>query len=76
MKDSGKRHICAAQETFDSVALSIYGHERYAADLMDANPEYCGGVVFSGGETLRLPVIDVPRNEDEAALANTIAPWK
>lgn len=67
---------CAAGEAFDGIALKLYGHEKYAEALMDANPEYCGIAVFSGGETLALPLIDIPVSNTERALANTIAPWK
>lgn len=65
-----------AGESFDLLALAIYGDEKYAAELMSFNPDHCGLTVFSGGETLKLPVLDIPANNDEAALANTIAPWR
>ena len=73
---SGLIYRCAAKESFDSVALAIYGDEKYAAGLMDANPEYCGMTVFAGGEKLLLPVLDAPDDDEEAAMANTVAPWK
>lgn len=73
---SGDNHICAANESFDGIALMIYGDERYAADLMNANPDYCGMSVFNGGETLRLPVVEADESDDESAMANTNAPWK
>lgn len=77
---SGLEYHCAANDSFDSVALEIYGDESYAPDLMNANPAYCGMTVFNGGEILQLPVLEVPEDdnedEDEAAMATTIAPWK
>lgn len=73
---SGLGYRCAANESFDSVALKVYGHEKYAPDLMNANPEMCGKTVFDGGEFLLLPSIDIPTRSRERALANTIAPWK
>ena len=73
---SGLEYHCAAGESFDSVALMVYGHEKYAPDMMNANPDKCGLIYFDGGETLRLPVLDAPENNDEKELANTIAPWK
>lgn len=73
---SGLIYHCSANESFDSVALDVYGDEKYAPDLMNANPGLCGQVVFNGGESLLLPVLEVPEANDEAALANTIAPWK
>jgi hypothetical protein len=73
---SGQEYICAANESFDSIALLVYDDEKYAADIMNANPDYCGQTVFDGGEVLRLPVVVVPEDNDETELANTIAPWK
>lgn len=72
---SGYEYHCAANDSFDSVALEVYGDEKYAADLMNANPEYCGMTVFNGGEVLLIPTLDVPEDEEDA-MANTIAPWK
>jgi len=76
IKYSGYQYHCSAGESFDSVALDVYGDEKYAPDLMNANPGLCGMTVFHGGETLLLPALDVPERNDEAALGNTIAPWK
>lgn len=78
---SGLEYRCAANDSFDGVALEIYGDEKYAGDLMDANPDYCGMIVFDGGESLKLPVLDVPEDrindgDEESAMATTIAPWK
>jgi len=73
---SGFEYHCSANESFDSIALNVYGDEKYAADLMNANPDYCGQTVFDGGEILQLPSLDVPQKNNETALANTIAPWK
>lgn len=73
---SGLEYRCAANESFDSIALSVYGDERYAPDLMNANPDYCGQSVFDGGEVLRLPRLEIATRNNETELANTIAPWK
>ena len=73
---SGGVHICAAGESFDGLALAFFGDERYACDIMNGNPQYCGMVTFRGGEVITLPNIDVPEDDEEEAMANTIAPWK
>ena len=79
MEDSGYRYICAAGESFDSVALVKYQDEKYAADLMCMNPELDRVQTFTGGEVLILPVVEVPENALEngadSALPTT-APWK
>lgn len=73
---SGYEYHCSANESFDSVALNVYGDEKYAPDLMNANPDLCGLCVFDGGEVIQLPALDIPNKNDETRLANTIAPWK
>lgn len=75
---SGYEYHCAANDSFDSVALEVYGNEKYASDLMNANPDYCGMTVFNGGEVLQLPALDAPEGDDseESAMAGTIAPWR
>lgn len=73
---SGFVYRCSAGETFDMVALNIYNHEKYAADLMNANPGYVRRAVFQGDEVLSLPVVEIPENENENEYAPSTAPWK
>ena len=77
---SGQKHVCSAGETFDSVALTEYGNEKYACELLNANPSLCHITIFSGGETLELPVVDMPEADDENTDAESYmpasAPWK
>lgn len=76
---SGLEYHCAANDSFDGIALEIYGNEAYAADLMNANPKYCGIAVFDGGEVLQLPALAVPEatgDERESVMAKATAPWK
>ena len=72
---SGTQYLCAAGETFDGIALIVYGDERYAADLMNANPELVSVPMFTGGELLELPVIEIPNQTGEKYMQPT-APWK
>ena len=67
---------CANGDSWDWLALAFFGDEKYATDLMNANPEYCGKMVFTGGEVIYVPALTIPEDSDEAALANTAAPWK
>lgn len=75
MEKSGYGYACASGETFDSVALEVYGDEKYAAELMCANPELCEKAVFTGGETIILPVIESNESE-EMGYTRASAPWK
>lgn len=75
MTRSGYEYHCAAGESWDSVALSVYGDEKYAADLLGMNPALCHVLVFTGGERLHLPTIAVA--DDGAAMYTPAnAPWK
>ncbi|MBQ9252240.1 MAG: phage tail protein [Clostridia bacterium] len=76
IKYTGYQYNCSANESFDSIALRLWRDEKYAPDLMNANPEYCGQTVFLGGEALLIPEIETPSRSGEATLANTIAPWR
>lgn len=78
---SGQTHICQAGETWDSVALDVYGNEKYACELLTANPGIWDIPIFNGGEVLVLPVVEVPEDvEDEDMDADehmpAKAPWK
>ena len=73
MEMSGLQYTCAGGETFDSIALELFDDEKYAADLLCANPELCGMSVFTGNEEVLLPVIDTSADEDEMPVK---APWK
>lgn len=75
MEMSGYGYTCAGGETFDSVALEVYGSEKYAAELMCANPALCEKSIFTGGETLLLPVVEGDA-ADEEGYATATAPWK
>ncbi len=75
MLDSGQRYIASAGETFDFVALNVYGNERYAAELLNANPSVCEKMEFVGGEELILPVVEVT-DPTEPIYTPANAPWK
>lgn len=61
---------CSARETFDEIALNLYGDERYASVLLEANPLLAHKIRMDGGEILRAPEI---AKMDERA---TLPPWK
>lgn len=77
---SGQKHICSAGETFDSVAMAEYEDEKYACELLNANPALCHIPIFNGGEVLELPVVEIPEDADEdateAEYMPAVAPWK
>ena len=73
---SGYTYQCSAGKTFDTVALAVYDDEKYAAELMTANPDLVHMMVFEGGELLFLPVVEKPDDDGETEYTPSQAPWK
>lgn len=73
MELSGKCYLCSDGDTFDSVALAVYGDEKYASELLCANPDLVRQHVLMGGDVLALPVVDTGETQDGLPSA---APWK
>lgn len=73
MEMSGYGYTASAGESADSIARILYGDERYAAELLCANPELAGKVRMTGGEIWRLPVIELPDSQQGIPEK---APWK
>lgn len=74
MEMTGYGYRCSAGETVDIVARNVYGDEKYAAELLCANPELATKVRYDGTELMRLPVIDMPEETDE--VVTDTAPWR
>lgn len=74
---TGFKYVCSAGETFDSIARELWEDENYASDLMCANPEYCTKQVFTGGEEIYIPVVELPEDDmDEEITEPKKAPWR
>lgn len=66
----------SAGETFDSIALQVYGNEQYSAQLLAANPEHGNTLQFEGGEALYLPIVTITTPENEFDHTPINAPWR
>ena len=73
---SGQTYRCSAGEMIDTIALTIYGDEKYACELLNANPGHSLTQIFEGGEILNLPVVEIPENNVGSARMADVAPWK
>ena len=73
---SGYQYNCSGGETWDRIALEVYGNERYASELLTANPELDHKSIFVGGEAVLLPRIDLPHIEGDEDYVTETAPWK
>lgn len=72
---SGYYYPASAGETFDSIALAVYGDEKFAPELMNANPEEAKKLVLTGGEYLKIPIV-AAANDKETGGVISKAPWK
>lgn len=60
-----------AGDVWDMIAYKLYGSTVYTSQLIRANSEYAGTVVFNASIELVVPEVDT------ASVANTLAPpWR
>lgn len=71
---SEKIYIASAGESVDSIALKIYGDERYAKDILISNPQISGKMFLTGGERLMLPEMENTLDREGNSISQ--APWK
>lgn len=65
-----KIYITSEGDTFDLLALSLYGHENKASVLIQANPDLGGVLIFEAGMRLTIP------DAAPAASPTTLPPWR
>ena len=63
-----EEYICAQGESFDWVSLKVYGDEKWAGLLLEANGQYGHMARFEGGEKLVIP--------DAWEPPPTLPPWR
>ncbi len=69
----GYKEYCTADgDTFDNLALEMYGDETMSSQIIEFNPDYSDVVIFGANEKLKLPVFD----EDEAGESDALPPWR
>ena len=69
-----KIYIASAGESVDSIALKLYGDERYAKDILISNPQISGRMMLTGGERLLIP--EMQNTSDREGKTISSAPWK
>lgn len=75
MDDMVRVYTPSAGESWDWVAMALYGHERYTHHLLIANPEFVDRAIFDGTELLVIPDVEVAE-ETDAPAAPLAAPWR
>lgn len=56
-------------DTWDGIAVKVYGDEKYLNNLLEKNQKYKDIIIFSSGVSLELPEI-------EAEATAILPPWK
>ncbi|GAV21614.1 tail protein X [Carboxydothermus pertinax] len=64
-----REYITVQGDTWDIIALKVYGSEMYMTKLIEANPEHRETVFFSANVKLKVPEIETP-------IPTTLPPWK
>ena len=58
MSDNKNKYTTVSSDTFDIIAYNLYGDEKYAEILMEANFPYLDYLVFPSGIVLNVPEVD------------------
>lgn len=65
-----KTYRTNAGDTFDWLALAMYGDETLAHEIIKFNPDHAGTIVFGANVELRLPILE------GADTPETLPPWR
>lgn len=63
-------YTASAGETWDVIAWKLYGEERMASALIQANPRLADMVVFEGGEGVLFNVVSTVNSPE------SLPPWR
>lgn len=67
---SYKQYTTREGDTFDALALEMYGSEKLTHYIIEFNPDYADVLIFEAGVILRLPIVE------DAELSSTLPPWR
>lgn len=65
-----KEYTTREGDTFDALALEMYGEETLAHYIIEFNPDYADVLIFEANVTLRLPIVE------NAETPDTLPPWR
>ena len=65
-----KEYITREGDTFDALALEMYGEETLAHYIIEYNPDYADVLIFDANVALRLPIVEDVETPD------TLPPWR
>ena len=65
-----KEYTTREGDTFDALALEMYGEETLAHYIIEFNPDYADVLIFDANVALRLPIVE------DVELPDTLPPWR
>ena len=65
-----KEYTTREGDTFDALALEMYGEETLAHYIIEFNPDYADVLIFDADIALRLPIVENVETPD------TLPPWR
>lgn len=57
-------------DTFDALALDMYGEETLAHYIIEFNPDYADVLIFDANVALQLPIVE------DVEMPDTLPPWR
>lgn len=67
---SYKEYTTREGDTFDALALEMYGEETLAHYIIEFNPDYADVLIFDANVLLLLPIVE------DAETPDTLPPWR
>lgn len=65
-----KEYITREGDTFDALALEMYGEETLAHYIIEFNPDYADVLIFDANVALLLPIVE------DVEMPDTLPPWR
>ena len=65
-----KEYTTREGDTFDALALEMYGEETLSHYIIEFNPDYADVLIFEANVALRLPIVANVETPD------TLPPWR
>lgn len=65
-----KEYTTREGDTFDALALEMYGEETLAHYIIEFNPDYADVLIFDANVPLQLPIVENVETPD------TLPPWR
>lgn len=70
------RYVVRVPQAWDALAYLLFGDERGAPELVEANPELARAAIVPAGTVIVVPVEDPADALPDVPVAASLPPWK